>query len=96
MMKQLEPRPRQREPAINSITDTKHPLRLILWLGVIISRLLEGSATRGSFTTCVLSLAFCQIFFCSLTIRGLFWLLTAHLIVINWRPIIKVVLFNTQ
>lgn len=55
MMKQLEPRPRQREPAINSITDTKHPLSLILWLGVIISRLLEGSATR------VLSLAFCQI-----------------------------------
>lgn len=40
MMKQLVPTPRQREPAINSITDTKHPLRLILWLGVIISRLL--------------------------------------------------------
>lgn len=54
MMKQLEPRPRQREPAVNSITDTKHPLRLILWLGLIISRMLEGSTTRRSFTTCVL------------------------------------------
>ena len=63
MMKQLEPGPRQREPAINSITDTKHPLRLILWLGVIISRLLEGSATCGSFTACVLSLAFARFSF---------------------------------
>lgn len=46
MMKQLEPRPRRREPAINSITDTKHPLRHILWLGLIIFSMLEGSTTR--------------------------------------------------